>query len=311
MAAQARENFNAGVGFVLLATLGWSLSGLFVRLVPGLNGWQINCWRGYWLAAALLCYLVYTYGEKLPDLVRSIPRVAFWSSALCFATGTTFYVTSLTFTNVATVSVIGAMSPLVTGLLSRWITGESPNALTWIAATVAMFGAAYIGWSGFRSGDLTGIALSFGVPFTFALQTLLLRRYRHLDMMPAICCGGFVAFLAAGLLPLLGWLFGLGPASASGFVVGGRDMLILALMGPVQLAIPLIFYAKGAMSVAAVTLSLLSMADAILNPLWPLLFLGEAVEWPEIIGGSIILGAVLLSILGGHVTGYARRLSTR
>jgi drug/metabolite transporter, DME family len=303
------DHFNTGVLFVLLATLGWSLSGLFVKLMPHLSGWQINCWRGYWLAVALLVYLVLQYGSSLPKAFRSIPRAAFWSSALCFAMGTTFYVSSLTFTNTSTVAVIGAMSPLITAVLSPWITGEKLNLFTLLAAIIAVIGAGYIGWSGFQSGNVIGIVLAFGVPFTFALQTLLLRRYRSYDMMPAICAGGFVAFLGAGLVPLAFTASGL--PQTSGFNIDLPDMALLMLMGPCQLALPLVFYARSARSVPAVLLSLLSMLDALLNPLWPWLFLGETITRPVVVGGLIILSAVLISIFGGHVHAYARRLSTR
>ena len=46
-------------------------------------------------------------------------------------------------------------------------------------------------------------------------------------------------------------------------------------MATVQLAIPLIFYIKGARSVPAVTLTLIAMLDAVINPLWPWIFVGE------------------------------------
>jgi drug/metabolite transporter (DMT)-like permease len=141
---------------------------------------------------------------------------------------------------------------------------------------------------------------------------LLLRRYRHLDMMPAIAFGGFLAFVGAGFAPLIGNLFSLtAEPLPAGFSVGLRDMVLLFLMGPVQLSIPLVFYARGARNVAAVTLAILSMLDAILNPLWPWIFVNEVPGRASIIGGSIILVAVALGVLGGHVHGYARRMSTR
>ena len=62
--------------------------------------------------------------------------------------------------------------------------------------------------------------------------------------------------------------------------------------------IPLIFYAKGAKSVPAITLSLIVMLDAVVNPLWPWLFVGEIPEPSAFIGGGVIVGAVLISIFG-------------
>jgi drug/metabolite transporter (DMT)-like permease len=113
-------------------------------------------------------------------------------------------------------------------------------------------------------------------------------------MVPAICVGGFLTFVAAGFL---GFLAG---HPHGGFEVGSRELLLLAIMGPLQLAIPLIFYAKSAKAVPAVTLSLVAMLDAVANPLWPMLILGEKIEASAYIGGAIIIVAVILSIVGGR-----------
>lgn len=287
-----QQSYGQGVAFVLLATLGWSLSGIFVRLMPHLDGWQINCWRGYWLATALLCYLAVSYGSEFPARFKAIPRGALYASALCFAIGTTFYVTSLTLAGTATVSVIGATSPLFASLLSPWLIGERPSALAWTAALMALVGSAIIGWEGLETGRWLGVLTSFGIPVTFALQTVLLRRYRHVDMMPSLFLGGVFSFLGAGFL---GFTAG---HAGGGFEIDGRSLLLLAAMGPLQLALPLIFYAWGARSVTAIGLSLIAMLDAALNPLWPWLIVNEVPEKSTFQGGAIILGAVLLSILG-------------
>jgi drug/metabolite transporter, DME family len=290
--SDSEHRFSTGVGYVLLATLGWSLSGLFVRLLPGLNGWQINCWRGFWLAIALLCYLVVRYGRNTGERFAMIPIVSMVLSALFFATGTTFYVTSLTMVSTATVSIIGASSPLFAGLLSPWVTGEKPGILAWFSAALALAGMTVIARGGFETGHIAGLLLSLGVPITFALQTLLLRRYRAFDMMPAICLGGLLSFLVAGFFSVFSG------TSGNAFTLDWRAMGLLALMGPIQLAIPLVFYGMGARAVPAVTLALISMLDAVINPLWPWLFVGEIPERSSLIGGAIVLAAVLLSVVG-------------
>ena len=284
---------SSGIAYVFLATIGWSLSGVFVRLMPSLDGWQINCWRGLWMSIALLLYLLFMHGGKAMQRFDEIPFWVVMISALAFAIGTTFYVSSLTLVSTATVSVIGATSPLITGLLSPWITKERPHVSSWISAALALVGMFVIAKAGFEAGSVLGLLLSFGVPITFALQTLLLRKYRDHDMMMSICVGGLFSFMFAGLGSLI---FGHGSA----FNISSHDFLLLLLMGPLQLALPLIFYGLGAKSVPAITLALVSMLDAVFNPFWSWLAVGERPETASLIGGAIVLGAVIISIFGGQ-----------
>jgi drug/metabolite transporter, DME family len=294
-----KQGLGAGVVYVLLANLGWSLSGIFVRSLPSLDFWQINCWRGYWAAFALLAYLVIAYGRNVPQKFRELPRPAMILSAFFFAVGTTFYVLSLTKISTATVSVIGATSPLFTGLLSPWITGERPKLVAWLAAVIALAGMVTIVYGGLQHGALIWQLFCLGVPLTFALQTLMLRRYRQYDMMPAICVGGILMFLSCGLISIFI------DRSINAFTIDAQSMFLLMAMGPLQLAIPLIFYGLGAKSVSAITLSLLAMVDAVINPFWTWLFRSEIPEQLALIGGGIILLAVILSIIG---EGYSSKV---
>jgi EamA domain-containing membrane protein RarD len=78
------QSYTVGIVLVLVATIGSSLSGIFVRLVPELDGWQIVCWRGYWMSVSLMIYLVLCYGSGIGDAFRQIPRTAFLVVALFF-----------------------------------------------------------------------------------------------------------------------------------------------------------------------------------------------------------------------------------
>ena len=295
--AAKEQSYGTGVVYVLVATLGWSLSGIFVRLMPDLNGWQLNCWRGYWMAMALLCYLILAHGKGVGAKFRAIPLHALLLSAGFFSAGSTLYVTSLTLASVAAVSVIGAASPVFTGLFSPWATGEKPSIAAWMAAALAVLGVSIIAWDGLQRENPWGILTSVLMAFTFASQTLVLRRFRHVDMTPAICVGGFATFILAGFLGFVA------DQPFGGFAVSPREMLLLAMMGPLQLSIPLVFFIMGARSVPAVTLSLIAMLDAVLNPLWPWLFVGEVPEPSAFLGGAVIIAAVLISIFGSRILG--------
>jgi DME family drug/metabolite transporter len=280
------QSYAAGVILVMLATVGWSLSGMFVRLVPELDGWQINCWRGYWMSTALLIYLTLRYGSGIGAAFRRVPLAGLSAVALFFAVGSTAYVTSLTLTSVANVSSLGALSPIFTAFLGRAVIGERVDAAAWLAALLALAGVAVVMHDGLASGYWLGNLVAIFVALAFAGQTVFLRKFSAFDMVPAICAGGFLVFLMAGL-------FG------GGFDVSPRAVLILLLMGPVQLGIPLILFARGAASVPAVTMSLIALLDVVLNPFWAWVGSGETPTWQTVLGAAIIVTAVMLSIVGG------------
>lgn len=298
MARTSRYDYLIGLLLVLLATVGWSLAGLFVRLVPELNGWQINSWRGLFLALFLLAYLIAVYGRGWIDRFRAIPTTAMIACAGFFAAGSTLYVTSLTLTGTANVSCIGALAPLFVAAAGSVFLGERTGTATWIAAVVALLGAAIIFHDGLTNGAWLGSFVAILVALCFAGQTLVLRRYRRFDMMPSICLGGLIVFFSAALF-------------TGGLSASPAQIAVLALMGPVQLAIPLIFFAKGARHVQATTLSLIALLDVVLNPFWSWMGVGEAPTRSAVAGGAIIVGAVAMSILAGERLNWRPRLLRR
>jgi drug/metabolite transporter (DMT)-like permease len=278
-------NIARGAVLIVLAVAGFSLSGAFVRHVPGLSGWQINCWRGLAMAAILVLYLVLAYGlREAWARFRAVPIPAMIACAGFFSVGSTLYVTALTLTSTANVSAVGATSPLFTALLSPYITGEKPSLLTWAAALAALFGVGVIVHGGLVSGHVGGNLVSLLVALSFAGQTLSLRRFRNVELMPAMAVGGIVVFLVAA-------------AFGNGFAVTSREIAILAIMGPVQLAIPILLLARGARSVRAVTVSIIAMLDIVLNPFWAWTLAGEVPDRNAVLGALIICGAVSLSLV--------------
>lgn len=283
------QTFATGIAFVLLATLGWSLSGIFVRFLPGLSGWEINCWRGLSMSLALAGWLCAVYGVRgAIGKFRAVPPPAMIACAGFFALGSTLYVTSLTLTSTANVSAIGAIAPLFAATLSPLVTGERASLMTWIAALIALGGVAVIVHDGLTTGRYLGDLLAVLVALSFAVQTLALRRYRNLELMPAMAAGGFVVFVLAAL-------FG------GGLSVPPHEIALLSIMGPVQLAIPILLYARGARSVPGVTLTIIVMLDVVLNPLWTWIGVGETPSAESLVGGAIIIGAVALSVAAAAI----------
>lgn len=273
-----------GILFCCLATVCWSLSGAFVRSVPAVDPWTINAYRGFSTGICLLIYMLVRYrGDAVRRIFPAQP-LGFVIAAGFFAGGSTLYILALSMASVASVSVLGATSPIFAALLAWLMIGERTSPLVMFATLLVLVGVYLIASAeeaAMQSG-LLGTLVGVMVGFTFAGQTVSLRQYRHMEMTPAIMYGGFLVTLSVFLIRGLP-------------VLNLHDCAVIALMGLVQLAVPLVLYIEGAKHVPAVQAILISLGDVVLNPLWAWITHGEAVRPGVFLGGAIIVAAILLA----------------
>jgi drug/metabolite transporter, DME family len=281
-AAGRSSRYLFGIACCCMATLGWSLSGLFVRWVPELDGWSVNGYRAPATAVCLLIYLAVRYRSALPRHLWPKQPQALFAVAGFFGIGSTLYVYALTMGNVASVSVLCATSPFFAAVLAWLVMRERASAVSLGATVVALVGVAIVvqaEMSALATGLFAAI-VSLGTAFCFAGQTVWLRRYRDLEMMPGIALGGLLVFAFV-------WVF-VGLPALPAWQVG-----LLSLMGLVQLALPLILFAAGAKHVPVVPAMLIALADVVLNPFWVWLVHGEQPPSGTIAGGALILSAIV------------------
>src|ERR1700741_5102674 len=128
-----RGSYLWGIACCCLATLGWSLSGLFVRWVPDLDGWAVNGYRAPATSICLLIYLALRYrGDLMRHLWPNQPQALLIVGAF-FGIGSTLYFYSLTKGSVASGSVLGATSPFFAALLAWLVMRERSSAVSLVA----------------------------------------------------------------------------------------------------------------------------------------------------------------------------------
>ena len=278
-----------GIALVVGATLFWSLSGVFVRWLPGVDPWTFNAWRGLGMGLALVAWTLVRYGRGAGALFWRADPVAVLTAAGFFALGSSLYILAMQLTSIAAVSCLGATSCLFAALLARVWLGERTQPVFYLAIAVAMGGVAVIamGESNASVSGLSGSLVALGVALCFAGQSVALRRYKDLSMEPSLVAGGLCVFAVVATT------VGLAP-------IAWPTLFTLLFMGAVQLALPMVLFMRGARHVAAVQMVLITMADAFLNPLWVWLVHGElpatAVYW----GGALILLAIAATTLAGR-----------
>ena len=78
-----------------------------------------------------------------------------------------------------------------------------------------------------------------------------------------------------------------------------RDIAISFSMGIFQVGGGLVLYTIGSKALSAADLTLLSLAEVVLGPVWVWLFLGELASNNTLIGGSILLLAIITNAVSG------------
>jgi len=109
-------------------------------------------------------------------------------------------------------------------------------------------------------------------------------------MTPAVCWAGvWGAVLGALMVGLTG----------AGFPVSVHDLALCALLGFVQVGLGLILFTIGSRHVPAGELTLLSLTEVVLGPIWVWVGVGEVPGTWTLIGGAIVLGAIATQSVAG------------
>jgi drug/metabolite transporter (DMT)-like permease len=174
--------------------------------------------------------------------------------------------------------------PLIAALISRILFGEQLRFMTWIAVAAVISGVAVM-----VSDSLTGRVspigdgLSLLIASAFAVATVITRRYSGIRMTPAVCTGAALGCVAALVLSL---------ATAGSVAVAAWQLPILGVFG-VSLGLGMALFAQGARLIPSAFAALLGTGETILGPFWVWLFLAETPTPRTVIGGAIVLAAIL------------------
>lgn len=76
-------------------------------------------------------------------------------------------------------------------------------------------------------------------------------------------------------------------------------LIALGILGVFQVGLAYVFFSKGSRLTSPVSASLIGLLEALLNPLWVLIFYGEKMGKFALLGGAVILAAVIINIVSG------------
>ena len=270
---------------MVLVTLLWSIAGVVTRHLDAARSFEVTFWRSLFNALALAIGLTVLRGTGVwRGLLR--PSRVLWASSLFWAVMFTAFMVALTLTTVANVLVTMAIGPMMTALFSRLFLGQRLPLRTWLAIFAA--GAGIVWMFGAEAGNgasLLGSLVACAVPVAGAANWTLLQRVGESgadapDMLPAVLIGSVISALAT--LPLA-W-----PLQAS-----AHDLGLLALLGTVQLALPCLLLVRLTRELPAAEIALLALLEVLFGVAWAWLGAGEQLSASVVMGGALVLGALV------------------
>jgi drug/metabolite transporter (DMT)-like permease len=273
-----------GVALVAAAAVAWSTAPFFVRLLP-LDSFTILFWRGVFAGSATVALLVLVQGRSsLTDLTRMHRGGLLF--AVFSAVAMLLFIPSLQLTSVANVAIIMAIVPFAAAALAWVWFRETPRRRTVLASAIAVLGVAISVGGASAGADMKGILLALLMMLSIAGMTVTARRYRDTPLVAAAALSNFLG--AAASLP-----FAQGVASVS-----AHDIVILAAFGVLQVALGLTFFVLGSRHLPAAQAALIATLETPLMPFWVWLAFNDAPGRGQLLGGAIVLAAVVADILG-------------
>ena len=265
---------------IFFGDLSLSFGGLIVKSFEGATLWQILFWRSLFFSLTVLTFLIITYKSKVLKSFHDSGLPGF-IGGLILSIGFCGYVFAMYNTTVANTNFIISLQILFLAIFGFFFLKEKINLITLISIILAMSGVLLMVGNSLSPGELSGNLAAFTMPITFAVLIMIVRKFPSVDMVPA----QFVAGVSSCLIGL-----SLSPT----IMISPHDIFLGFLAGFFQIGFGFIFITIGARTTPSAMVGIIMLSESVLGPIWAFLFVSEIPSLYGLIGGAIILFAVLL-----------------
>ena len=272
-----------GPFLVFLGAFFLSFGGLIVKSFEGATLWQILFWRQLFFVVLVSIFLLLTYKKKIFIALYESGLPGFFGGII-LGCGFSAYVFAMYKTTVANANFIIQTQAIFLAIFGYLFLKEKITKLTLVSIIFAIIGIILMVGNSLSPGQLSGNLVAFIMPSSFAVLIIIVRKYPNVDMLPLQLFAGIVAML-------------IGYFVSTKISISINDIFLAFIAGFFQVGLGFVFITIGAKKTLSATVGILMMTEAVFGPFWAWMFLEEIPQFIELIGGSIIIIAVLIQIL--------------
>ena len=272
---------------VFLGACTLSFGGLIVKSSEGANLWQILFWRSIFFSIVVLVFLTINHKKKF---FRSIYKVGLpgFLGGIVLSFGYAGYVFAMYNTTVANANFIIQTQTIFLAIFGYIFLKEKISKLTLASIFLAFFGIFLMLGSSLTPGQMIGNIAAFVMPISFAVLILTVRKYPSVDMIPLQLIAGIGAII-------IGYLF------STTIIISSHDIFLGFVAGFFQVGLGFIFITIGAKTTPSALVGIIMLTEAVLGPLWAWLFINETPPLVVLVGGTIVLSAVLMQFFNRKI----------
>ena len=265
---------------IFMGALSLSFGGLLVKSFEGSTLWQILFWRSLFFSLTVLAFLIISYKKKTFQAFYESGLPGFFGGII-LSFGFCGYVFAMYNTTVANTNFIISLQILFLAIFGYFFLKEKISVISLTSIVLAISGVFLMVGNSLSPGELSGNLAAFTMPITFAVLIMIVRKFPTVDMVPAQFVAGISSCLIGFLL-------------SNKLMISSHDIFLGFLAGFFQVGFGFIFITIGARSTPSAMVGVIMLSESVLGPIWAFLFVSERPSTFGLIGGSIILFAVLL-----------------
>ena len=269
-----------GPFLIFLGAFCLSFGGLIVKSFEGATLWQILFWRQLFFVILVSIFLLFTYKKKIFVALYDSGLPGF-IGGIILGCGFSAYVFAMYKTTVANTNFIIQTQAIFLAIFGYLFLKEKISKLTLLSIILAITGIILMVGNSLSPGQLSGNLVAFIMPISFAVLIIIVRKYPKVDMVPLQLFAGIVAML-------------IGYFVSTKINISSHDILLAFIAGFFQVGLGFIFITIGAKKTLSAMVGILMMTEAVFGPFWAWMFLEETPQFIALIGGTIIIIAVLI-----------------
>lgn len=289
----------------------WSLGALVARLADQADAWQYLLWRSLGILVVIELLVRRRHG-RLGNIARTGIRDAYrsgWAmigASACLGVASIGFIYALKHTTAANAAFLSSLAPLIVAVLARVVLGERLNTVTVGAVALGFFGLAFMVNGDLGVGNMPGNIAAVVTAFGFAGYAVCVRSNPSQDWSPALPGSSSMTIPIVATVCL---------AQGNSFFPPAADMAFAFLHGGGIIVIGMLTFNAATRHLPAVASIVFAQTETVFVPLWIYLWFAERPKNTTLIGGAIILGAVVGKALidarmGGNRQAHAPRQLT-